>query len=163
MATRKRPIRGLLESGNGATRLLEPAGTGMSLRDLVGRLGHESGELIRNEISLAKLELRESAQGYARDSIGIGIGVALGAAGALALVAAMILLLGMLIGAYWASALIVAVVLIAAGAFTARSALARMRRRDVAPKETIESLRADRDFVAAEARELKQDLKGGAA
>lgn len=173
MATRRRPVRGLIEPpGHGGPsllegsdvegrRLLEPAGTGATLRDLVGRLGRDTSELLRGEIALAKLEMRETVTGMARDSAGLAIGLVLILGGGLALLTAIILVLGNLIGAYWASALIVAVALLGIGALVAFSALGRIRRREIAPKETIESLREDKEWAADEARELRRELKGG--
>jgi uncharacterized membrane protein YqjE len=172
MATRKRPARGLIEPpGHDGPdllepperALLEPGGTGASLRDLVGRLGRDTSELLRGEIALAKLEMRDTVGGMARDSAGLAIGLVLVLGGGLALLAAIILVLGNLIGAYWAGALIVAVALLGIGAVIAMAALRRIRGREVAPRETIESLRGDKEWAADQARELRRELKGGEA
>jgi len=129
------------------------------LGDLLRRFGQDASTLIKQEIALAKVELRESVKGYVRDVSRLGI--ALGAAwfGAMALVAFLVIGLGDLINNYWVSALIVAVVFLGIAAALAKGALAHMKRNSLAPEETVETIKEDQHWAKQEAREFKQRIK----
>ncbi len=67
------------------------------LGDLLRRFGQDAGALVKQEIALAKLELRESAQSYARDAGRLGAAAAVAWFGAMALLAFLVIGLGALI------------------------------------------------------------------
>ena len=76
---------------NGQTRLTpreEP-----QLGDLFRQLAQDSATLIRQEVALAKAELRENVKSVARDAAKIAVGAVLAAVGALVMVAFLVLLL----------------------------------------------------------------------
>jgi uncharacterized membrane protein YqjE len=129
------------------------------LGDLLRRFTQDAAALVRHEIALAKLEVRENIKGYARDAAKIGVAAAVGLLGLCALVAFAIAGLGDLIDNYWLGALIVAVLLLATAGVMARAGLAHMRRNSVAPEETVATLKEDKQWVKHEARDLKQKLK----
>ncbi len=106
------------------------------LSDLLRRFGQDAAALVRHEITLAKLELRQSAGDYARDSARLAVAAAVGLLGALALMAFLIVGLGDLIDNYWLSALIIAVLFLGAAAFMAKSAWAHLKRPRLAPEES---------------------------
>ena len=127
--------------------------------DLLKRFGQDASTLIRQEITLAKLELRESAKGLAQDAGKLGAAAGLGLLGALALVAFAIVGLGDLIDNYWLSSLIVAVLLLSAAAILAKGAIAHMKRNALVPEETVQTLREDQRWAKREVQNFKQSMK----
>jgi uncharacterized membrane protein YqjE len=130
-----------------------------SFGELVSRLTNQTGVLIRQEISLAKVELRETGTSLARDSAKVGVGVVVAWTGLLALTGALIVGLAQLLNNYWLAALIVGAVYVLVGWMLARGAMADMRRDGLAPKETIESLRDDAEWAKEQTRSIGDNLK----
>lgn len=129
------------------------------LSELLKRFGQDGAALVRQEIALAKLEVRESIQGYMSDAARIGIAAGVGLLGMLALTAFMVVGLGDLLDNYWLSALIVAVVMLGAAGIMAKGALAHMKRNSLAPDQTLQTLKDDQRWAKNEAQEFKQKLK----
>ena len=129
------------------------------LGPLFSQLAQDSSALIRQEIALAKAEVRHSISQTTSGAVKVGVAAALLSVGGLVLTAFLVLLLGELLGNYWLSALIVGAVFTVIGAFLALGGIRRLKEVQVAPQETIETLRADRDWAKAEVQELKRDLK----
>jgi uncharacterized membrane protein YqjE len=144
-----------------APRAAEPAASeaDRSLGPLFSQLAQDSSALIRQEIALAKAEVRQSLSQTTSGALKLAIAVALLSLGGLVLTAFLVLLLGRLLDNYWVSALIVGVVFTIVGALLALAGLRRLKEVQVAPQETIETLKADRDWAKAEVQELKRDLK----
>lgn len=130
-----------------------------SFGDLVSRLTSQTGALVRQEIALAKVELRETGATLARDSAKVGAGLMVAWAGVLALTAAFIVGLADLFDNYWLAALIVGAVYVIVGWVLARSAMADVRRRGLAPTQTVETLREDADWAKEQTKAIGQDLK----
>ncbi|HUF50603.1 MAG TPA: phage holin family protein [Longimicrobiales bacterium] len=129
------------------------------LRDLLKQLASDGGELVRNEMSLAKLEMRDMARELAADSAKLGMAVALAMTGALALAAAGIIALGnALDGRYALAALIIGAILLAIGAVLARTGMTGLSNGRGTPR-TKQSLRRDRAFVRRELQELRQNIR----
>ena len=129
------------------------------LSDLVRRLGEDAGQLIKNEITLAKLELRESVLTYVRGSAKLGVAAALGLFGAFSLIAFAIIGLGDWLDNYWLSALLVAVSLFGIAGVLARSALSAMKNNSLKPEATVQTLKDDQSWARREAQDLKRKLK----
>ena len=127
--------------------------------DLLRRIGQDAGTLVRDEIALAKLELRESAQSYVKPAIKLGIAAGAGLVGALALTAFLIIALGDALDNYWLSALIVTIVLLATAAALAKGAMSTIKETSLAPRETVQTLREDKQWASREVRDFKQSLK----
>ena len=142
--------------GDGAPR---PERAEPSFGELVSRLTNQTGVLIRQEITLAKAELRETGATVARDTAKVGAGVVLAWTGLLALTAALIVGLAQLFDNYWLAALIVGAVYVIVGAMLAKSAMADVRRNGLKPKETIETLRDDAEWAKEQSRSLGDNLK----
>ena len=66
--------------------------------------------------------------------------------GVLALVAGIILVLGLLVP-YWLSALVVGLVISAVGAVLVIKGANTLRQEDPAPRETVETLKEDREWL----------------
>ena len=129
-----------------------------SLGELFKRLTADTGELIRQEMSLAKVEIREAGATLARDATKIGIAVGFALAGVLALAAFAVVGLGDLFENYWLAALIVGVALLAGGGYLARNAMNDIKRHGLKPQETVQTLRDDASWAKQEGRELKREL-----
>lgn len=129
------------------------------LGDLLRRLSQDAAALVKQEIALAKLELRESAQGYAKDAGKLGAAAVVGLFGAMTFVAFLVIGLGSLIHNYWLSAFIVAVVFLAVAGIMAKGALADMKRNSLAPKETVATLKEDQTWAKQQAQDFKRQLK----
>lgn len=129
------------------------------LSDLLRRFAQDAAGLVRQEIALAKLELREAARAYIRDSAMLGIAAAAALLGTMVFLAFVVIGFGQLIGNYWLSALLVSLMLFAAAGGLAAVAIAHLRRNSVAPEATVESLKNDRKWAQSEARDLKRKLR----
>jgi uncharacterized membrane protein YqjE len=135
-----------------------PAGGEPSLGELLRRLTTDTGELVRQEVTLAKTELKEAGATLARDGAKLGVAVGLALAGVLALTAFAILALGNLLDNHWLAALIVGLLFLAVGGVLAKSAVDDVKRRGLAPQETMASLREDAAWAKHEAREVKREI-----
>lgn len=118
-----------------------------ALGQLFSDLVRETSTLARQEVQLAKAELRQSAEQAGRSIAAMLVGGAVAYAGFLAILAAVILGLGELGVAWWLSALIVGVVVAGIGYFMISRARAGLQPENLAPRETIESLKEDRAWV----------------
>jgi uncharacterized membrane protein YqjE len=148
---------GLQHRGDAVAPQTTPAAE-QSLGELFKRLTTETSELIRQEVDLAKVEMREAGATLARDATKIGVAVGLALAGVLGLGAFAIVGLGDLFNNYWLAALIVGVLFLAVGGYLARNAIDDVKRRGLKPQKTVETLREDASWVKQEGRELKRDL-----
>lgn len=140
-------------------RNAEPGPPEPALGPLFNQLARDSSDLIRQEIALAKTELRQSVRQTANGAVKLGIAAALAAVGGLVLTTFVILLLGQLLDNYWVAALIVGVVLTLTGVLLALAGMRRLKEVDMAPQETIETLKEDRAWAQAEVQDLKRELK----
>lgn len=157
MALDEREI--LVNRGNGTLRPGAPGGSEPSLGELFGQLTNDAGQLIRQEVALAKAELRETGATLARDGAKLGVAAGLGLMGALAATAFLIVGLGDLLDNYWLSALIVTVLFLGIAAYLAKSALADIRSRGVKPEATLQTLREDVSWAKRETEELKREFR----
>lgn len=157
MAIRERDLRAVdTRFGarvNGGAAQEEPVG------DLLKRFGQDASTLVRQEITLAKLELRESAKGLAKDAGKLGAAAGLALFGGMAFLAFLIVALGELIGNYWLSALIISVLLLGAAALLGKSALARLEQRGMTPREFVQTLKEDKRWAKREVHDFKQSVK----
>ena len=130
-----------------------------SFGELVSRLTTQTGVLVRQEIALAKAELRETGTTLARDSARAGTGLMIAWTGTLSLTAALVVGLAQLLDNYWLAALIVGGVFVIVGSIIAKSAMAAVKLRGLSPKQTVETLRQDADWAKDQMKSLGHDLK----
>lgn len=129
------------------------------IRDLLRQLAAQGRDLVRGEVALAKLEMRQMGRDLAFDSAKLVGAIALAFAGALALLAAAIIGLGNLLGGQYAlSALIIGAATLVIGGVLARAGVAGLRNPRT-PDQTINSLKRDREWASHEAREFKEELR----
>lgn len=124
-----------------------------SLGRLFKELSTETVTLLRQEIDLAKTEVKEKLEDVGTMGRGVGIGAGLAVAGGLALLAALVLGLISLLSlgmspwiAMWVSPLIVGLVLGAAGYAMIRKAL-DTHRASLVPRKTAESLQENKEWL----------------
>jgi membrane protein len=144
----------------------DPSAAGRADRpigDLVRDLAAESSTLIRQEITLARTEVRRNLRSLAGDLTQLALGGAIAAAGALTLVAAIVVLLGGLLGGlYWTAAAIVAVVLLLIGGLLAWRGASSLQETGLAPTATAASLRTTQRWAGEEIAELRSAVGGQA-
>lgn len=131
-----------------------------SIGNLVRELARDTGQLVRQEIELAKLELKQSVRTAMVDSMKLGVAFGLAIVGGLCLIIALILGLGRALGgAYWAGALITGAFLLVVGGLLTGSAVEGFRT-GLKPERTVETLREDGRFAKREAKQLKDRIGG---
>lgn len=123
-----------------------------SLGELFSDLARETSTLVRQEVQLAKAELRQSAEQAGKSIASLLVGGAIAYAGFLAILAAIILGLGEAGMPWWLSALIVGVVVVVIGLVLVMRARSGLQPENLAPRETIESLKEDREWVKEQIR-----------
>lgn len=129
------------------------------LTALLRQLGAESTALIRNEISLAKLEAGEIARVAALEGAKVGASIALAAVGGLAIVAWLILGLGRVLGDHYATAaLIVGCLFLIVGGVFAKRGITELRAGRLKPAETIETLVEDKQWAAQKTRDFRSNI-----
>ncbi len=156
MALKERDIRTYERDGArpGFSARVEPP-----LGELFRQLSDDATRLIRQEIALGKVELRETGSALARDGAKIGIAAGIGLLGAMAGTAFLIVGLGALIGNYWLSSLVVTIAMLVVAAVLGKGAIDDIRSRDLKPTEMMETLRADAEWAKREAGIVKREWK----
>jgi uncharacterized membrane protein YqjE len=136
--------------GNGRGPAEEP-----QLGDLFRQLAQDSATLVRQEMALAKAELRENVKSVARDTAKIAVGAVLAGVGALVLVAFLVIVLGDAVNNYWVGALIVGVLFVAIGGFLAMSAMKRLKHETITPEQTLQTLKEDKQWLQSEMKQVR--------
>jgi len=113
-----------------------------SIGELFADLTREMTTLVRQEIALATTEMGQKASGVGHDLGFLALGGAIAYAGLLAILAAVILVLGQVIP-WWLSALIVGLAVAGVGYFLVRQSLAALSEIDLTPRYTMETLKED--------------------
>ena len=119
-----------------------------SLGELFGDLTRETTELVRAEMNLAKTEMTQKAVRAGKDAGMIAAGGMTAYIGVLALVAALIIVLGAHTAlGYGGAALIVGLVFCIGGGLVAMQGLSALKHIDPAPQQTIDSLKKDQQWA----------------
>jgi hypothetical protein len=117
-----------------------------SLSDVVQDILHNLQDMVRSEIRLAKVEIREEVSGTAWSSLWI-------AAGAVGALSAWIFLLWTLAYALatrmpmWSATLVVAVAMAACAAVLITGGIRRVKRIQPIPERTIESVKENLEWI----------------
>ncbi|HEX8737235.1 MAG TPA: phage holin family protein [Pyrinomonadaceae bacterium] len=117
-----------------------------SLGDLFSELAAETSTLVRQEVALAQTELTQKATKVGKNVGFLLVGGAVGYAALLAIIAAVIIGLANFIPA-WASALIVGAVVGIVAYLLISSALSELKKTDLTPRETVETLKEDAQWL----------------
>lgn len=123
----------------------QPPRNERSLGELFRELGQELADLVRKEAALAKAEMSQKLSHVLKDVGMIAAGGAVAYAGFLVLCAAVVVLLVEGGLALWASALLVAVAVGLAGALLIWKGLDSLKKEDLAPRQTLETLKEERN------------------
>ena len=118
---------------------------GRSIGQLVSDLFRQASELFQEEIALARTEMSTKLPTFGRSVGMIAGGGALAYAGVLAIIAAAIIGLHALLP-WWASALLVGLIVLGIGYFLIQTGLQSVKRTTLAPRRTVASLRGYRDI-----------------
>ncbi len=125
---------------------MQGRGDDRSLGELFSELSQETTTLIRQEVNLAKTEMSQKASRVGKDVGFMAAGGAVVYAGLLAILAGVIALLGLVIP-LWLSALLVGLVVAVAGYFLVRKGLDALKQEELAPRETIQTLKEDKEWA----------------
>jgi uncharacterized membrane protein YqjE len=123
-----------------------------SLGELLADLSRETTTLVREELRLAKLEMSEKAARVGRDIAFLLAGGAVAYAGFLVLLAAIVFALFNAGMSLWVSALLVGFLVAATGAFLVWKGMQSLKNADLAPHQSIEALKGDKNESASARR-----------
>lgn len=122
-----------------------------SVGELLSDLARDTSTLVREEIELAKTEMKEKVT-YAGKNAGVAFaGAVIAYVGLLTLVAAVVIGLGHLVGYGW-SALIVGAILAIAGGVVAMGAIKKIQREGLAPEQTSDSIKETKTWAKDQIR-----------
>jgi len=123
-----------------------------SIGELFADLTRDMSTLVRQEVQLAKTEVTQKATRAGKDVGYIAAGGLLAYTGFLALVAAVIIVLGTVGVPWWLSALLVGLVVAAVGYFLIMKGRDALKRLDMAPRQTIQTLKEDAEWAKEQTR-----------
>ena len=113
-----------------------------TLGELFSDLSRETSQLLRKEVQLAKTELSQNVSHAVKNAALLVVAAVFVFFAAQALLAAAILALVPVVGP-WQAALIVAVVLLVLAAALATVGLSALKKGNLAPRETVQTIRED--------------------
>ena len=122
-----------------------------SIGELVAELSRETVTLVRQEIQLAQAEMTQKASRVGKNVGFLVVGGVVAYTGALALIAAAIIILGKVIP-LWLSAAIIGFVIVVVGLILVIKGANTLRRESPAPQETVETLKEDSEWLKNQTR-----------
>lgn len=134
------------------------AGSEPSLGDLFKQLAQDSATLVKQEVALAKVEMRENLRSAGKDAAMIAVGGGLLLVGLLVLTGFLVAALGDLLDNYWLGALIVGLLFAVIGGVLAKKNLENLKRDSLGPEQTIQTLKEDKRWLQSEMQQAKRDL-----
>jgi xanthine/uracil permease len=123
-----------------------------SLGELFADLAEETSSLVRQEVRLARAELTQKATRVGKDLGFLAAGAAVAYAGLLAIIAAIIIGLAINGVPWWLSALVVGLVVAGIGYALVQRGLSALKREELAPNETIESIKETTQWAKEQVR-----------
>jgi hypothetical protein len=117
-----------------------------SIGELISQLASQSANLVRDEVALAKREVSEKVASASVDVAIIAAGAVTGLVAILAIVAGIIIALSPHLGA-WQAAFVVGGVLVLVAAALVLLGYTRLKREDLKPAQTIESLEENKTWL----------------
>ena len=127
-------------------------GADRSLGELFAELSRETTTLVRQEITLAKTEMTQKATRAGKDVGFLAVGGAIAYAGLLTFIAACVLALNLIVHLWWLSALIIAIIVAVIGYAMVRKGLDNLREGNLAPTQTLETLKQDAQWAKEQAQ-----------
>ena len=123
-----------------------------TLKELFLDLSRDTRMLFQQELQLARAELSEKVSKLQRSAVFIVGGGLLAYSGGLAIVAAVILILVALGLPAWGAALLGGALLVGVGYMLLRSGLATLNTRELAPRQLMESLKEDAQWLKTQTK-----------
>jgi hypothetical protein len=130
-----------------------------SIGELLREVSSDAGALLRKEIELAKAELAEKGSHVGKNVASLAVGGAVCFAGGLALLAAVVSLVGWLVAeisspelAVWLAPLLVGAVLAFVGYGMIGKALTALRSESLAPEQTTQTLQENKEWLKEKIR-----------
>jgi uncharacterized membrane protein YqjE len=118
-----------------------------SLGDLFSDLSQKASFLVRQEVQLAKVEMKEKVATAGRELALIGVGIFLANAALLSLVAFLIALLSQWM-AVWLAALLVGIVLAIVAGGLIWNGINTLKQLDPTPQQTVTTLQENKEWLA---------------
>jgi hypothetical protein len=125
---------------------VQPGAQRESLGELLGQLTDHSAALVRDEMALAKQELRESARLMTLGMLRVVIGSLVGLIALGTLVAAGVIGLAHFMNAGYAALIVGGALAVLAMSITL-AGINRLKRTSLSPEQTIETLKEDRQWL----------------
>lgn len=122
-----------MQTQRGSERLPEAGTQRESISELLVELANNSAALIRDELTLAKREIREKLSAFQSGLIVIAIGAVIGLVALITLCAAAVIALAAYVGA-WQAALIMGAILALSAGVTASVGLQLLKRTSLKPE-----------------------------
>jgi drug/metabolite transporter (DMT)-like permease len=119
----------------------------LSLGELFADLSRETSTLVRKEVELAKTELTQKAARVGKDIGFMAVGGALAYAGLFFILATIAIVLITLGVPAWLSVLLVGLVAVGAGYFLIQKGRSALKKDNLAPSQTIETLKEDAEWA----------------
>jgi preprotein translocase subunit SecF len=116
------------------------------LGDLFGDLATDMSNLVRQEVTLAKVEITQKAKYVGRNVGYLVVGGAVAYAALLAILAAIIMLLAKVLP-HWGATLAVGVVVGIVGWVLIGKALVALQQAELTPRQTVETLKEDATWM----------------
>jgi uncharacterized membrane protein YqjE len=117
-----------------------------SFGDLLTRLATASAALVRDELDLAKQEVREKIKSLRTGAIFTAVAALFGIIAIITLDAALVVGLGKIIG-FGLSALVVGIAVAIIAGILAGIGISQFKKTNLKPEETIRSLKEDREWL----------------
>jgi hypothetical protein len=114
--------------------------------ELFAELASDTGTLIRQEVALAKIELTQKFSNTGKEIGRLAAGGAIAYGAFLAIMAAGIGLLTQVLP-WWGAALVVGILVGIVGGFLVANALSALRKTDVMPHKTVDTLKEDAQWA----------------
>ena len=130
----------------------DPRTDDRSLGDLLGELATETSTLIRQEIALAKTEIKQDVRDVGKSAGLMAAGGAVAYAGLIVLLFGLGLLLGELFGEDWTwlGVFLVGLAAAAVGYSMLKKHLGTLKQIDPTPERTIQTLKEDKEWLKNE-------------
>lgn len=123
--------------------------TERGVRELISELYNDSQRIFTQTLELAKTEMSAKTSQLAKDGVSVAIGGVLAYSGFLFLLLAATAALA-LVMPFWAAALIVGGLVTAIGVAMALAGYAKMKKVDLKPERTVQSLKEDREWLKSQ-------------
>jgi uncharacterized membrane protein len=123
-----------------------------SLGELFAELSEKTSTLVRKEVELARYEMTRSVTTVARSSALIAVGGLVAYLGAIVALIGVAWLLAQAGMPTWLAFLLVGAVTIAIGAFVALRAFQEMKKLEIVPPRTVETVKQDVEWAKEQTR-----------